>query len=326
MNRLINCLRITLSYFSFLLMGLGGDAIAQSLVLDLPDGRCVVQETISVLHFQSVERRAAIAKQMLPVVENLRVLSEKTKDPSKSVGSQLSMEDRDKFSRLSQQIQTMQLTSLMESRRIRDLEAIERMAIISDQEYRWSKLPKEQTDDYIFYSAFKLLNLTGNLSLSEPKTAQCTLEFALHKLASESLAKITPILGQVSEASGFYKSLMGKYKFETIDRKKLNASDRAKYDDYENKVMIFFRKNYTHIQDIEAIKLLAKSLELMHQANLQDVAIGGGSFDAIGQTIQRNINNKNYDEATQLAMGIWTKVNEKIPSQDVQDWQKLNSK
>lgn len=301
----------------------GTNAHAQSPVLDLPESRCNLREAVAALHFQSVERRAAIAEQMLPVVDNLKAVTEKVKDNNRPVGDQLSTADVDKFSRYSQQIQTMQLSSLIESRRLWDLSAIETMAMLADQEYRWSKTPKENTDDAIYHASYQVIKLiSSKLEVTEPKTKQCTLEYALHKLAQEPISKLEPLLPQVPAASSYYKSLTTKYKTDPIDRKKLTTAERVKYDEYENNVFSIFRKNYSYVKDIQSIKVMANALELMYQANMQDIALSGGSIDAIGKTIQRNIQKNAYDEPTQLALGMWTKINEKIPSEDVQNWQK----
>jgi hypothetical protein len=319
-NRVIQCL-------TAILTALHSASFAQAPVIDLPERRCTLQEVIGHLQFQSFERRAAIAEQTLPLLKTVEALNNKAKDPKKPIGEQLSIPDLEKFSRASQQMQTMQLTSLMESRRLRDLKAIERMAILADQEYRWTQTPKDGTDDAAYHSAYQVIKLVSkNLELSEPKTKQCTLEFALHKQMLEPTVKLEPLLPQLPAASSFVKSLNSKYKMDPIDRKKLTASDRAKYDDLETNLFSVFRKNYEYMKDIESIKVLASALELMHQASMQDIAIGGGSFDVVGKTIQRNIQNKAYDESTQLAMGMWTKINERIPSQDVTDWKKFSTK
>jgi hypothetical protein len=297
------------------LMGGTQAVFAQASISDLPDSRCTLKEVIGHLQYQSIERRAAIAEQTMPLLSSIEVLLEKVKVKDKPVGEQLSRSDLDKFSRSSQQLQTMQLTSLIESRRLRDLNAIVRMAILADQEYRWSQTPKDGSNDAIYHAAYQLIILASpKLELTEPKTNQCTLEYALH------------ILPRVQEASSYYRSLISKYKIDPIDSTKLTATERTKYDDYENNVLSLFRKHYSYIKNIQSIKVMARALEFMHQASLQDIAIGGGSFDTVGKTIQRNIQNKNYDESTQLAIGIWTKINEKIPSQDVQDWAKYNAK
>lgn len=306
-----------------ILMGGTQAVFAQASISDLPDGRCTLKEVIGHLKYQSIERRAAIAEQTLPLLSSIEALVNKVKDKDRPVGEQLSRPDLDKFSRSSQQLQTMQLTSLVESRRLRDLHAIERMAILADQEYRWSQTPKEGSNDAVFQAAYQLIRLTNSkLELTEPKTNQCTLEYALHKEALEPLAKLDALLPRAQEASSYYKSLTSKYKIDPIDSTKLTAAERSKYDDYENNTLSLFKKHYSYVKNIQSIKVMAKALEFMHQASLQDIAISGGSFDAVGKTIQRNIQNKNYDEATQLAIGIWTKINEKVPSQEVQDWAK----
>lgn len=310
-------------YFLFVLFVFPISASAQSSVLNLSENDCTLNEVINRLKFQSIERRGDISEQTLTVLKTLEALTEKVTDNSKPIGSQLSLEDADKFSRSSQQIQSMKLTLMMEGRRLRDLEAVERMAILADQGYRFSQTPSEGTNDAVYQAGYLFVKLASEkLKITEPKNSQCTLEFALHKQALEPLSKLDPLLPKVQEASDYVQFLQSKYKMRPIDKKRLSTAERSKYSGVENTLNIV-KKNYGYIKDIQAIKVLAKALELMHQASLQDIVNSGGSINAIGKTVQRNIQNNSYDEPTILAMGVWTKINEKIPSQDVQDFKEF---
>lgn len=309
--------------FSTLLFVFPISASAQNSIQNLSVNDCTLNEVINRLKFQSIQRRADISEQSLIALRTISTLIEKATDDSKPVGSQLSLEDNDKFSRSSQQVQTMKLSLLMESRRIRDLEAIERMVILADQDYRFSQTPNDGTNDAVYRAGYQFVKLSsGKLEMTEPKTNQCTLEFALHKQSLEPLAKLDPLMPKVQEASNYIDFLSSKYKMATIDENKISAIERNKLRDIKNSLVIV-KTNYEYVRDIQAIKILAQALELMHQAGLQDIAIGGGAIEAIGKTIQRNIQNNNYDESTKLAMSVWTRINEKIPSQDIQDFQEL---
>jgi hypothetical protein len=283
-------------------------------------GHCELRDVIARMKFESIERAAAIAEQVLPIIKQLEELTNKAKKPDIPIKDQLSSDDIIKFTELSERIKTTNLAQLMESRRERDLTVIEKMTMIADRANRWNDHPAEDDPDFIVYSALQLLRVAVKKNnITVPSTQSCTLDYALHLIENEGIEKLNAIKGLDSVVSSI-KAILAKYGMDKIDRSRLSKADLEKINELETNILNPAERLRSFITDIENIKLMSKASEIMYEANKQDIALGGGDIDAIGKTIQRKSKNKEYDDDLILAIGFWTMINEKMPSQIVQEW------
>jgi len=290
-------------------------------VSDLSLERCEFREVIARMQYESIEKAAAIAEQSLPVLKQLEQINVKAKIPGKPLQDQLDPQDIAKFTELSQRLQTTQIAQLMESRRQRDLMVIEKMVMLADREYRWQDHPSEKDPDYLIYASIQLLRFTVKKDdITVPAAPICSLEFALHSIENEPIGKINASKDQLDSATISLKSILAKYRMDKLDRSRLSKADLEKVNELQNKVFKPLERQSTFIKDLEHIKLMARASEIMYEANKQDIAFGGGDVNAIGKTLQRRSKNNEFDEDTQIAIGLWTKINEKIPSEVVQEW------
>ncbi len=295
-------------------------AVPSARAAALTAEHCELREVIARMQFESIEKAAAIAEQVLPVIKHLEELTNKAKKPDIPIKDQLSSEDIIKFTELSERIKTTNLAQLMESRRQRDLTVIEKMTMIADREYRWNDHPAENDPDFIVYSALQLLRFTVKKNdITVPAVQSCTLDYALHLVENEGIEKLNAIKGLDSVVSSI-KAILAKYGMEKIDRSRLSKADLEKINELETNILNPAERLRSFIKDVEDIKLMSRASEIMYEANKQDIAFGGGDIDAIGKTIQRKSKNKEYDDDVILAIGLWTMINEKMPSQIVQEW------
>lgn len=289
-------------------------------VADLPLGRCELREVIARMQFESVEKAAAIAEQTLPILKQLEHINSKATIPGKPIRDQLSPEDIGKFTESSQRLKTTQLAQLMESRRQRDLMVIEKMVMVADREYRWQDYPKEKDPDSTIYAAIQLLRLTiKDNNISAPVSPACTLEYALHALENEAITKLNAGSARLDWAIKEFKSILAEYRMEKLDKSRLSKADLEKVNELINGVINPMQRHGEFIKDIEHIKLMARASEITYESNIQDVAFSGGDIEAIGKTIQRRNKNNEFNESTQIALGLWVKINEMIPSEFIQE-------
>lgn len=313
---------LTILLFAISLISISSDYVIGAD--DVSPDNCKLRDVIARIQFESIEKAAAIAEQSLPVVDQLKQLVNKAKDSNKPLQDQLATEDIIKFTELRERLKTTQLAQLMESRRQRDLMVIEKMTMIADRDYRWNDQPKENDPDFIIYSNLQLLRfMIKNNELKVPTIQSCTLEYALTLIESEAFEKLNSIKG-LDSVTASIQSILVKYGMKTLDRSRLSKADLEKINEIENNILNPAERHRVFIKDLEHIKLMAKASEIMYEANKQDIAFGGGDTDTIGKTIQRKSKNGEFDEDTQLAIGLWTMINEKIPSQVVQEWGELN--
>lgn len=289
-------------------------------VADLPLERCGLREVISRMEFESGEKAAAIAEQALPVLEEIEKINSKATVQYRPIQDQLSSEDIGKFTELTQRLKVIQLAQIMESRRERDLMVIEKMVMIADRVYRWQDYPKENDPDSIIYAAIQLLrSAIKDNNIDAPASPICTLKYALHAVESEAIAKLNEGDSALGSAMKELELILRKYGMEKLDRSRLSKSDLQKVNELNNGVINPMRRHWVYVKDVENIKLMAHASEIAYESNIQDIAFSGGDVDAIGKTIERRSRNNEFNESTQIALGLWVKINEMIPSPFIQE-------
>ncbi|MEM5537541.1 hypothetical protein WNY58_14220 [Neptuniibacter pectenicola] len=308
----------------FMLPVIAGAAERGMKVSDLSLGRCELREVIARKQFESTDRAAAIAEQTLPLLKELEVINSKGTVPNKPIKDQLSADDIGKFAELSQRLKSAQISQLMESRRERDLKVMERMVMIADRDYRWQEQPEEKDPDFIIYSAIQLLRFTvKDVNINAPTSSMCTLEYALHSLETEAIDKLNSGNAQLETAIKQFRSILAKYGMEKLDRSRLSKKELETVNDLMNGVIRPMQRHGDFIKDIENIKLMARASDITYESNKQDIAFSGGDISAIGATIQRRNKNNEFTENMQIALGLWIKINEKIPADIVNEWGNL---
>jgi hypothetical protein len=256
----------------------------------------------------------------------MNALVDKVQIPDKPIGDQLSPSDSARFSEIRQRMATMQIASLIESRRERDLRVIQHLTQIADMNYRWQQsIDDEKDPQYILQQVLSLWRITENghkqkIRVTEPDVTKCSLVYALHRVEEEPLRKLSRM--DLTQASATFEKLAARYG-RPIDRDKLAEGDRNAFDDVMNNVMQPAARERKFIHDMEYIKIMARASAILYDANSREVAFGGGSTEAIGVTIQDKIKAKEYDDLTIFAFGVWRIVNEKVPADILKDWEKL---
>ena len=309
-------------------MPLFAQAAERYKVADLPLDRCELQEVIARMSFESIQNIAVIAEQSMLILDQIGQINSKATIPNKPIGDQLSPEDIAKFAELGQRQKTLTLAQLIESRRQRDLIVIEKMTMLADQNYRWKTEPKEDTQDYIVYSFLALLQLSVvylDDPIFAPTSPICNLDHALYSHEEIAITKYNEGNEKLNISMKEINEINAKYGTEKIDRSLLSKSDLKNVNEITNNVFKPMQRHANFIKDIENIKLMGHASEIMYESTKQDIAFGGGDVEAIGQTIKRKTEKNEFDENTIIALGIWSLINEKIPSDVVQQWSDLKN-
>ena len=292
-------------------------------VRDIPMQRCTLDVVLGQLHYQLIERQANIARQKQPALKQIGYLSDKAKDPNRPVGDQLSRDDIAKFSETRQRLLAMSLSTLLESKRERDLTAIRQLVKIADQNYRWSEELKESDPEYFLQGILTLWRFMADspetkLTISTPSYPYCSLEWAAHIIENEAIDKMNKLdIKQPYERLNKLAAMYGK----PIDRTRLSPAERTEYDDILNNYLRPSLKEQQFILDLEAIKAMIRGSDLIYDYDKQDALQSGGDINAIGSSISRRVDS--IDKPTAFAIGLWRKINEKIPADAVKQWEQL---
>jgi len=105
---------------------LAAQALARdaSAVSQIPLDECDLRAVIGALTYETIKNEGAIAKEKSPILDQIKTLIRKARYNNVPLRDQLSPDDIAQFSELRQRLMTMELASLIESQRERDLKAI----------------------------------------------------------------------------------------------------------------------------------------------------------------------------------------------------------
>ena len=291
-------------------------SLCAALVLTRAEA-CTVELAVDQTYFASIQSDGDRAEQSLKVLNKLRVLTEKAKDPKKSVGEQLTVTEADEFSRLTQRQAAMMLQSLVESSHQRDLKVIKQTFDIANGLYVNGREPSEKDPRSYFFGLLVVLRLVDQAnerkdSVSTPTAlSDCSIEVALHTVELESLERIgrMDVNNDVSQLTAIQKR-SPKSPDGAIDRGHMRYEDKAALERLERKLAPAFREQQ-FVSDLELLKGLARMAELKHQLQKKDAIDSGGDINAVGQSMDR----ERLEKRDQLLLAILKKIADDIPSE-----------
>ena len=234
-------------------------SLCAALVLTRAEA-CTVESAVDQTYFASIQSDGDRAEQSLKVLNRLRVLTEKAKDPKKSVGEQLTVTEADEFSRLTQRQAAMMLQSLVEFFASTRLEGHQ-----TDIRYRqWSVRERaralRERPTVLFFGLLVVLRLVDQAnerkdSVSTPTAlSDCSIEVALHTVELESLERIgrMDVNNDVSQLTAIQKR-SPKGSDGAIDRGHMRYEDKAALERLERKLAPAFREQQ-FVSDLELLK------------------------------------------------------------------------
>jgi hypothetical protein len=280
---------------------------------------CTVESAVGQKSFALIQSAGDRAEQSLKVLDRLRALNEKAKDPKKSVGEQLTVAEADEFSRLTQRQAAMMLQSLIESSHQRDLKVIKQVFDVANGLYVHGREPSEKDPQYYFFGLLMGMRLLdqdpehkAKETVNTPKAlSDCSIEVALHTVEVESLERLNRLnvnndVGQLSAI----QNRSPKGPDGAIDRGLMRYEDKAALERLERKLAPAFRE-HRFVSDLELLKELARMAELKHQLQKKDAIDSGGDINAIGQSMDR----ERLKKRDHFLLAILKKIADDIPSE-----------
>jgi hypothetical protein len=251
---------------------------------------CTVEQAVYAVYFQTLERSAELSKQQRPILNGLKTINEKARDPNRPVGEQLSRSDVAEFARLQQRSETGQLYILLESGLGRDAQVIGRMFSVVNNLYIGRPEPREGAEDYQYSLFVAVLQMTSSRddlkgTINTPSDlSACNIETALHLVEYESLQKLNSldIRGGLSQLQAIMarNHMTGK-----IDRARLTPQDRALVDHIQRNIIAPATREEAFIGDLENLKDLWKAAQLQYEVNKKDIIDSVGDISSVGKTL-----------------------------------------
>jgi hypothetical protein len=311
---------------SFVLAALLSTGAAAELQISpsiLPLSRCNLQEVIPTLKYETTQRLGELAKQSLPLIAEQRKLVDMVKIPGLPLIDQLTKAQVARFSELTTREKSLNVASLVEDKRARDLDVLMRMAMVADQDFRWQSTPDEKHADFPVWGALVVLRTTmPDIEITAAEGNVCSLDFALHAIETEGIAKMEKFAsGSVVRAVEEVNGIARRNKQTQLDTDKLPAADRLRANELINNIIKPFRRIWQFATDLERIRLMARASLLIYTTSRSEVGLSGGDIDAIGSTIRDRVERKEISESTALAVSLWYRLNKAIPAQMVADFQ-----
>jgi hypothetical protein len=256
---------------------------------------CIVEEQLWKVKGDAIARAGELATQQKPILDQLKVINEKAKDPTRPIGVQLGPQDLGRFSELRQRLIAIDLQQMLESNYSRDYDVIDLVFELAQKLYVGGQEPKETDPDAMPYGIILAMRYIAHtddfkgvddVSVPlQPEFEHCSLAAALHLVEHESIKKLNAL--PIKENAPKIAALAKKSPTGKVDRSQLSPQDRAVYDSIIRTTLAPAQREQSFLGDIEGLKSIAKAADLKFQASKKDAVDSGGDINAVGQTVSR---------------------------------------
>lgn len=273
---------------------------------------CTVPGVIMDKMYEADRRSGDLASSTMPLLDKMKALIAKAPDPKRPIGEQLSGKDNEEFGEIRSRLIALQWHSLIEGRYSKHLELIEKMTESVDTAYRWGREPDEKSPDFAADVTPAILQDVSPINtFNPPKEDHCTLLWALHLQEHPSLVALDE--PELQTAAVQVKQLRQKYHVERLDRNLLSPDDQQIFDEAQ-KTIVRMRREASHAQQIEQIKMLVEATDIIYDAGMKDLQQSAGDPDSSIDTIQQMKKDGKLSAPMAMRIDVWSKLDEKYPS------------
>jgi hypothetical protein len=302
-----------------------------SSVEGIPLDSCNWATVRMVIDFRELNIQVEMGKHSAPLLEEMKILANKVKDPNRPVGDQLNKADSIEFQKISQQNTSIAFGQMLESDRKRDIEVIDHLVQVADKNYRWGTEVQEDSPEFLYQSIISVFfpamsDPAKNLAVSVPPTQVCSVQLALYKIESEAAVKLNDLESKfdLNKVNAVLNGMNSRYHTTHIDRSKLSPDDQKTLDDIRSRVVYPVENEQQFINNLERIRLLETASELIYENGKKDLLDSGGDWNNIGSSLKNLIQNNKLDKMTVSAIGLLRIIAEKIPSEQVKQAMERN--
>jgi hypothetical protein len=280
---------------------------------------CPLEEAMQRLERYNDDFRVQLATRQMPLLNQMKSLNEKVKNPSLPVGAQLSKTEIAQFQKLRWQMLQGQIKGLVFSNYLRDNRVIARAAKVA-YELSIGKTFQEHDPDFFYYGVVMMLALEHKPKLSDasiPKNGECTVDAGLYfyeqiagreadrtytdfEAAAERLRRLASRYGLDKKTEGWIE------KIPSIEER---ASAHA-----DMKVIQSSQQIVSYVENLENLRTLASVSTLRYSSDKEDFD-AARSEEELGHLGARWIDKvKQYDKHTQVLAGLLEVISKQVPS------------
>ena len=286
-------------------------------LVNTPLNKCSMDYILGYNYMPAVKNAAAIASNQIPVLDKYKAVAEEAKDPNKPVGEQFNKEQLVRFSELRQRLISLGMAGMVESGRERDIDVLNKMLEISKKEYETGKTPADKSDDGTIYAAMTILIVQKyDIPFTKPEGPGCSYGYAIYQMQQPLFKKMNDLDASLQSMGDFMQAMVKKYNTQKVEPSKLNSAEKARYEADIKNVLGPYNRALTYAQELEIIKLMANTSDLIYAAQKNDIATGS---EDLRKTINENDKAGKYDKLTKQSILIWDFIGDKLPSQAIKN-------
>jgi len=275
------------------------------------EGVCLFRDQLAAELDRTSGKKAESGSKAAEILNAIDTIIGKAKRADIPLSKQLAPADVVMFNNMQEDLKTQQVLVLLERRRNRDIQVINRMVAIGDQSYRYGIEPSEGHPDFRVLSALRLVREALEkkpLQISSP-TSGCTLDGSIYELEGEAIARIAKL--NLASLDAVSNQLRIKYKMgPRIEREQLNQDDQQDWDDVSRDVAIPAKRARSFLLDLEAARNILRASEIIYATDSADASSSGGKMSSVGLTMSRRIEANEFDETIVASIGLWRLLNE----------------
>ncbi|MGE3319836.1 MAG: hypothetical protein AB7I18_11135 [Candidatus Berkiella sp.] len=290
---------------------------------DVSLDKCEVGNVTGHLRIFSLSKQIPYTNEIAKIARQQADLAAHGKNSKLPIKDLLSKDDLERFEQLNQKLKQLNLITYVESRKQRDYGVIKLMTNLADEEYQTGKLPTEGSLDSYIYMPIVYFSPPNpdDLQVSKPtNNASCNLDLSLYYLQEKIINELG--LLNIDLAKSELDSILKKYNIKRItddNLNKMSVSDRNMVVELR-KIFIKYYKGYVYLGRIESIRYMASIIDVNYEAYQKDLLISSGDPLVLGTEMNKILESKKENDPLRVAIRGWRIINEKMPSEVVEQW------
>jgi hypothetical protein len=295
-------------------------SLVSSAALARTNTECTLEIASGYVILDASQTQALSASASLPILEELKSIVSKGKKPGAPLRDQLNARDLARFAEINTRLSSIRLSSYVESSRERDATVVQRM-----YDTAW-KIYADPTftpaaDDFANATlyAMRIMIPKSDRNVGDTPLQGCSIEAALTADLQKSYSRInadTPSFERISSAMNALKASYGIAADGKFDRSKMKPGDLRELERFSTQLQPFFREADL-VDDLQHILEWWQTANMIYSTRKQDIATYGASVEHMGKTLDAKL--ATAPDHMKLYVGLWNKVNEKVPSQAMKD-------
>ena len=274
---------------------------------------CTIEMATNQIAEDDMQRDANAARAKIPLLDELRAIARKAPDPQRPIGEQIALNDAARFTQITQQMQQMQLSSLIESAHVRDASVVQQMFMVARKSYSNPSYKPGKADVPATALVTMRAALPQDKDWAPPTDAGCTIDAALARDEGASINRVVALAPTLQRDLPIMQRLRERYGIAsgaTIDASKLDPEDARTVETIQVELQPLARERLL-ANDIQHIRDWWAAAGIVYSSRKEDFATYA-SADHIGDTLDAKMAALSPEQRGLI--GIWKVVDERVPS------------